>query len=554
MDTPNYLEGANSYPPEISNEYVARGWWQNLTYGDILDRSAASYPDNVAVIDERTRLTYAQLKEKVDRFAIALLELGVKKYDRVLIQLPNRHECITAHFAVQKIGAVSIFAVSRHAYREVSYLFKLTEPVGWIIPLWDGSRDFLPLINQIRSEVEILRYLIMLEDGGALPSGALSMGKLIASIKMSGYPDDYLGQFRPGPNDVALILPTGGTTGLPKGVPRTSNSYFVATSYGFKDTGPQDVVGLATPIGHSLAQQGPVAGSVMKGATLAIIAIPRAKEIMQAVQKNNITILPLVPTQLEDILNDPDLDKYDLSSLRRIQTFGSPLRPETAQKVRELFGTKSSGSCFGSTEGPSTVHLSDETPEVFSKSVGKVLCEGDNWKVIDDQERELSLNTEGELAVKGPSIFTGYYRAEAENKEAFTRDGYFKTGDLGKIDEEGYIYITGRKKDIIQRGGEGIIPSEIESLLHIHPDIEVASVVAMPDPRLGEKACAYVVLKPGKTLSFDELISFLKGLGAGKLLLPERLEVVDELPKTSVGKVDKKKLRQDITSKLILEE
>jgi non-ribosomal peptide synthetase component E (peptide arylation enzyme) len=147
-------------------------------------------------------------------------------------------------------------------------------------------------------------------------------------------------------------------------------------------------------------------------------------------------------------------------------------------------------------------------------------------------------------------VFTGYYRSEDENKEIFTMDGYYKMGDLGNINEEGYIFITGRKKDIIQRGGEGIVPSAIESLLHRHPDVDAASIVAMPDPRLGEKACAYVVLQPGKTLSFDEMIDFLKGLGAGKLLLPERLEIVDELPKTRIGKVDKKALRQDIEEKL----
>jgi len=276
---------------------------------------------------------------------------------------------------------------------------------------------------------------------------------------------------------------------------------------------------------------------------------------MEATQKNRITTLGLVPTQLEDILNHPDLDKYNLSSLRRVVTAGAALRPETAEKARELFGKIGAdfgGSGFGSSEGPCAMHPLDEpvSPEVFRASIGKPICEGDHWKAIDDQERELPPNTEGELVAKGPSVFTGYYRSEAENKEIFTRDGYYKMGDLGKLDEAGNIFITGRKKDVIQRGGEGVVPSEIESLLHMHPDVAAASVVAMPDPRLGEKACAYVVLKPGKTLSLDEVTGFLKGLGAGKLLLPERLEIAGELPKTPIGKVDKKALRQDIEEKL----
>jgi non-ribosomal peptide synthetase component E (peptide arylation enzyme) len=178
------------------------------------------------------------------------------------------------------------------------------------------------------------------------------------------------------------------------------------------------------------------------------------------------------------------------------------------------------------------------------------MCEGDRWKVLDDEGRELPLNAEGELVAKGPCVFTGYYRSEEENTTIFTRDGYYKMGDLGKIDEQGNIYITGRKKDIIQRGGEGIIPSQIENLLHQLSAVLAAAVVGMPDARLGERACAYVVLRPGQTLTFDEMIAGLKGLGAGVLQFPERLEIVEELPKTAVGKVDKKALRGEITEKL----
>jgi non-ribosomal peptide synthetase component E (peptide arylation enzyme) len=178
------------------------------------------------------------------------------------------------------------------------------------------------------------------------------------------------------------------------------------------------------------------------------------------------------------------------------------------------------------------------------------MCEGDHWKVIDEKELEVPPNTVGELVAKGPCVFTGYYRSEAENREVFTHDGYYKMGDMGKINEEGYIFITGRKKDIIQRGGEGIIPSEIEQLLYLHPNIEAAAVVGMPDLRLGERACCYVVLKPGATFGFEEMVAFLKSQGASVLLLPERLEIVDKLPKTTVEKIDKEALRMDIRKKI----
>jgi 2,3-dihydroxybenzoate-AMP ligase/mycobactin salicyl-AMP ligase len=525
----NYLEGAVPYPPEAIREYVKKGWWLDLTFGDILDRSVANHADSTAVIDERARLTYAQLKEKVDRFAIALSKLGVKKYDRILTQLPNRHEFLVAFYGMQRIGAVPVLAIPRHGYREVTHFFKVMEPVGWILPLRDRDQDYLPLIKGVRAQATSLRYLILVDDGNAVPSRAVSFEALAAGVVRKEYPGGYLKQFRPDPNDVAVILSTGGTTGMPKGVPRTHNSYLTNIRYTNSETRPEDIRALVTPIGHSMAHQGPAGGSIFHGATLCLIASPRAKSILEAVQKHRITTLSLVPTQLEDILNLPDLHRYDLTSLRKVETAGAALRPETVRKAEAFFRSIEvdfRGGGFGSSEGPCAIHYPGEPPEVFRLSIGRPMCEGDRWKAIDEQERELSPNTEGELAAKGPSVFTGYYRSEADNREIFTHDGYYKMGDLGKIDEQGYIYITGRKKDVIQRGGEGVIPSEIERLLCLHPFIKSAAVVAMPDRRLGEKACGYVVLKPGKRLSFGEMVAFLKDQGAGVLLLPERLEVV----------------------------
>jgi non-ribosomal peptide synthetase component E (peptide arylation enzyme) len=557
MSKTNYLEGATPYPPDVIEVYAAKGWWLNMTYGDLLDRSASLYPDKLAVIDENSQLTYAQLKEKVDRLAIALLKLGIKKYDRILLQLPNRHEFVVAFYAMQRIGAVPILAVPRQEYHEISHFFKVMEPVGWIVPMRDGNREFLPLIDKIRAESKSLKHLIMVDDGEPLPAGSLSLEKLINDVRLSDYPADYLRQFRPDPNDVAVIYLTGGTTGLPKGVPRTHNSFHTNVRYTNSANTPDDVCGLVTPIGHTMAHQGPVGGSIMYGCTLVLIPVPRAKPILEAIQKYKITKIGFVPTQLEDILNYPDLDKYDLSSVRMVGTTGAPLRPDTAERAAALLkkiGADFRGSGFGSTEGPCAGSHGIRRQEIPRGAIGQPMCEGDRWKVLDDEGHELPLNTEGELVAKGPCVFTGYYRSEEENKTIFTPDGYYKMGDLGKIDEQGNIYITGRKKDIIQRGGEGVIPSQIENLLHQLPAVLAAAVVGMPDARLGERACAYVVLKPGKSMTFAEMIAGLKGLGAGVLQFPERLEIVGELPRTAVGKVDKKALRKEITEKLEKEE
>ncbi|MFH1490587.1 MAG: class I adenylate-forming enzyme family protein, partial [Pseudomonadota bacterium] len=458
-----------------------------------------------------------------------------------------------AFYGMHRIGAVPVLAIPRHGAREIAHFLGLMAPKGWILPLRDGKREFRGLVEEVKPREMGVEHVIMLGDGEEIPGGALSMEGLMAAPLPSDRSSDFLKGHRPDPNDVALILLTGGTTGMPKGVPRTHNSYLTNIRYTNEDTEPDDVRALATPIGHSMAHQGPVGGGIFYGATLCLIPAPRTGPILKAVQRHRITMISFVPTQLEDFLNDPDLDKYDLSSLRKARTAGAALRPETIERARAFFamwGAEFVGGGFGSSEGPCASHRPGEPPEVFQHSIGRPMCEGDHWKVLDGHERALPPGKEGELAARGPCVFTGYYRSEAENSEIFTRDGYYKMGDLGRIDKEGHIYITGRKKDIIQRGGEGIIPSDMEEMLHLHPDILAAAVVGMPDPRLGEKACACVVLKPGTSLTFDGMIDFMKSRGASVLQLPEKLVVVDALPRTPVGKPDKEALRKDIRERM----
>jgi non-ribosomal peptide synthetase component E (peptide arylation enzyme) len=393
----------------------------------------------------------------------------------------------------------------------------------------------------------------MLDDGEEIPRKALSLESLLSGSDSGKDLSKDLVQYRPNPNDVAIILLTGGTTGMPKGVPRTHNSYLTNIRYTNNDTTSDDIRALATPIGHSMAHQGPVGGCFFFGATLCLIAVPRPAPILEAVQRHKITMLSLVPTQLEDILNAPDLEAYDLSSIIRVRTAGAALRPETVKRAQAFFagwGAEFVGGGFGSSEGPCASHRPGEPPEVFNHSIGRPMCDGDHWKVIDETEKELPHGETGELVAKGPCVFTGYYRSQEENAEIFTGDGYYKMGDIGKIDEEGHIFITGRKKDIIQRGGESIIPRDIEELLLLHPEILSAAVVGMPDLRLGEKICAYIVLAPGAHLSLEAMVNFLKSRGASLLQLPERLEVVGVLPKTPVRKTDKALLRKDIREKL----
>ncbi len=561
----NYLVGAFSYSDSVIKEYTSQGFWLNMTYGDILDRHTELYPDRTAFIEDNTNfsITFGQLKEKVDRFAIALLKMGIKKNDRIIVQLPNRHEFIVAFLAAQGIGAVPVLIIPRTGYKELFHFFSITKAVGWIVPLKDGKYEYLSLVKQIKTNVKSLNYLIMLhttDDELLNPDGSFCMTRIINEIELDKYPSGYLNQFRPDPNDVAFILATGGTTGAPKCVPRTYNSYLAqirfSSDFFIRDLNEKTILGLFTPIGHGLAQNGPVGLAFTFGLPLVLGRSPQAKDILEALQKWKITSLALVPTQIEDIVNYPDLEKFDISSLTNICSTGAPIRPKTVEKIKSILLEKTGArflNAFGSSEGPAS-QIAPEGTVIPSGSVG-LPQKGHRWVAVDENNRELPSGAEGELIVKGPCIFNGYYGlSREENDKLFTPNGYYKTGDIGKIDENGFIFITGRKKEIIMRGGESIPARFIEEALEQIDSVEKAAVVGIPDQRLGEKICAYVKCKPEMELSFNRMIDQLKANGLGVMMLPERLEIIDKFPTTNVGKIDKKALQKDITEKLLMSE
>ncbi|MBW1999420.1 MAG: AMP-binding protein, partial [Deltaproteobacteria bacterium] len=254
MTQSKYLEGFIPYTEEQVREYTRVGGWLNLTYGDLLDRAAEKNPDKIAVVDDRTRLTYRELKDKVDRFALALLELGIKPHDRIIIQLPNRYEFVVAFYAMQKIGAVPVLAVPRHGQREISQFFKITRACGWILPPRDGKIEFLPLIEKIRSEVEDLDSVIMPDTDQGLPEFACPMEEMMERAEPEARGPGFLDQYHPDPNDVAVLIPTGGTTGLPKIVPRTHNSLIITNHLiSARVASLGDVLLQATPVGHAMA-------------------------------------------------------------------------------------------------------------------------------------------------------------------------------------------------------------------------------------------------------------------------------------------------------------
>jgi len=356
---------------------------------------------------------------------------------------------------------------------------------------------------------------------------------------------------RPDPDEVSHIMPTGGTTGLPKASVRTHNSYITNVEYHAKawEITSNDTIMVITPVGHSMAMHWGIGAALLNYARLVLLDSTQPEDICEWTQKEKVTAIPSVPALITRVLNMEGLERYDLSSLKKISIGGAPSTPEMLSAAYEKLKCFVINA-FGSSEGTNISTRPGDSMETILNSVGRPACPYDTIKIIDDAGKEVPAGVEGELVSKGPGIFTGYFKSPEENHQIFTKDGFFKTGDKARKDQAGNITITGRIKDIINRGGEKISALDIENRMAAHPGIEEAAVIGMPDAVLGERICAYVKLKPGIGLTFEEIIAFLKSQGASVQQLPERIEFVSDLPVTKVGKIDKKVLREDIKKRI----
>jgi 2,3-dihydroxybenzoate-AMP ligase/mycobactin salicyl-AMP ligase len=532
-----------------ARQYTKNRWWLGLTLGNILDRTADVFPNKEALVDDRVRLTYSELRDKVDRLALGLMHLGIEKGDTVLLQLPNWAEYVYAYFALQKIGCIPVLLISGYKQLEVSHLGVLTEARAWIVPDRYRKVDYLSFIGEVRRKNPQLRQVISvraekgkegftaslegLMERGATPSGRREMTRR-----------------KPKATDVAHIIPSGGTTGLPKGIPRTHNDYICNVEYLHKawEMNIKDVSLVVVPVGHNLALLN-VVGAVLMAYKLVLLDSTKPEDICGTIEREKVTYMPTVPSVVRRILESERLHDYDLSSLKKISAGGEPSAPDLIREVYKQLNCTYINE-FGMSEGLlCRTGLTDDI-ETICNTVGKPCCPYERIRVLNGTGKVLPPNHEGELVTKGPGIFAGYLKNPEEIEKSFLRGGFFRTGDRARMDRSGNLKITGRTKDIIIRGGENISPALVEELLCSHPGIADAAVIGMPDNELGEKVCAYVRLTEGVKIEPEEIKSYMESKGASKLLIPERFEFLSMLPLTEAGKHDKKALREDIKRKI----
>ena len=529
---------------EDKEKYIRLGWWPGITFGDMLDKTADLYPRKEALVDDRVRLTYSGLRERVDRLAVGLIDLGIEKGDTLLLQLPNWAEFVFSFYALQKIGGIPVLLISGYRQLEVSHLCRLTEAKAWIAPEVYRNMDYTSFIGEVKKANPQLNHLISVRAAGQEGYFTASLEGLM-DRELTADDKQKLSARRPSPFDVAHILPSGGTTGLPKAIPRTHNDYICNLEFVARagEMCTDDIWLLTVPVGHNLALLVGTTGFVFVGGKMVLLDSTRVWDICSAIQREKATFMPIVPSLLKRIIDFEELGQYDLGSLKKISASGEASTPELIRSVHEKIGCTYINE-FGMSEGLVLRTGVDYDLETICNTVGRPCCPYDQIKVLDAEGKELPPNTDGELSGKGPSIFAGYLKNPEENKKVFTAEGFFRTGDMARIDDEGNIRITGRIKDIIIRGGENISPVQVEELLLSHPGISDAAVIGIPDKELGEKVCAYIQPVAGVELDPEDIKAFMESRGASKMLIPERFAFIDALPMTQAGKHDKKALRE----------
>jgi 2,3-dihydroxybenzoate-AMP ligase len=538
------LEGCVPWPEALAARYRADGVWEGLTIFEMVERTARRLPDKTAVVHDAHRISYAELIATSTRLADGLYRLGIRPLDRVVMQLPNGLDFVFVYLALCRVGAIPVMALRAHRHAEVRHFVRASGAVGYVIADRLGNFDYRALAAEVQGEFPALRHLIV--------AGEPQAGQVALRDLMRGAEGDTAAAIpRPDPGEVATMLLSGGTTSMSKLIPRTHDDYVLnarlcAQAAGFRE----DTVLMAVlPLGHNynLASPG-LLGAFYCGATAVIAGSTETEHVFELLQRERVTVVAAAVPLISTWLNAGVARRFDLSSLEIVQNGGARLPPELRSRLRNEFGCLPQ-EIYGTAEGLINMTRRDDDDEALMHSSGTPVSELDEIKVVGEDDVEVPDGEPGELVTRGPYTIRGYYQAPEKNAEAFMDGGWYRMGDI--VRRRGRkVYAEGRRKDLINRGGEKINCDEVESLIFAHPKVKVVALVAMADPLFGERACACVVPQPGASLTLDELVAFLREQRIASFKLPERLELMSEFPISPVGKILKRQLREIVEGRI----
>ncbi len=517
------------------------------TLSQVLSQTAARYPQRPVIVDNGKRITYEELNARVDRLARGLIELGVEKGDKVGLWMPNIPEWVIAYFAIARIGAVVVPMNTRYKPHEVSYILDNSEATTlFMVDAFVGI-DYREMIADVRRQLPLLKNVIVV---GEKADNMLSFSE-VESLGAGLLADDRLAQRdeKCDPQDNVFILYTSGTTGNPKGAMLSHHNIAENAKQVTEvlHTTEKDVFLLAVPFFHCFGCVMGITGAITWGASMVPMTVFKAKEALELVEREHVSVLYGVPTmfvlELEEYRKGKEGGSgYDVASLRTGIMAGAPCPVEVMKGVMEELHCNVS-IAYGLTEASPVITMTrfDDSIKKRVETVGRALP-GIEVKIADDDHKPLPPGEMGELACRGYNVMMGYYKMPEVTAEAIDSEGWLYSGDLATMDEEGYVRIVGRKKDMLITGGFNVYPAEIEEYLFTHPKVQNVSVVGVPDDVMGEVAVAYIIPREGETIDPQEIVDYCAGEIAN-FKVPRYVEIVDEFPMTQSGKIQKFRLR-----------
>jgi 2,3-dihydroxybenzoate-AMP ligase len=528
------------WPAEAVERYRKAGYWQGRRLGDFLAEHAEVMGAEIALTADGEQLTYAELDRRAQHLAVGLVGLGISPGDRVVVQLPNTPDFFVLFFAALRVGAIPVLGLPAYRRSEAVHLCGHSRAVAYVVPATDPASgfDYRSLAQEVKEQVPDLRNVLVAGEPGPF----LSLADVEKAGRDSGGSPAVA---ETDPQDPAILLVSGGTTGLPKLIPRTHDDY----AYNVRASAElcrfdRDTVYLAAlPVAHNFALACPgVLGALQVGGTVVLSPSPDPETVFPLIEQHRVTVTAVVPPLAALWSQAAEWAPDDLGSLALLQVGGARLTPEVARQVRSALGCELQ-QVFGMAEGLLSMTRPGDDEERTATTQGRPLSPDDEIRVVDAEGNEVPSGTVGELLTRGPYTLRGYYEAVEYNKTAFTHDGFYRTGDLVRVLPGGDIVIEGRKKDLVNRGGDKVSSDELEGHLRAHPAVLDAAVVPVPDEYLGERTCAWVVLREGHTdLGHPTLDTYLEERGLASYKKPDVVRIVDALPFTGVGKVDKRTL------------
>ena len=529
--------------PAMAARWRGAGLWSDETFAAVLARRVREAPDREALTEGTHRLTYREVAQGIDRMASRLRALGIGKGDVVTIQLPNWIEFAFVFFALERLGAVAVTVSVDFRSRELEYIMRFAGSKMLVCCARFRDFDHVAMARELWPRLPALTCIGVVR--GETDPGMVSLDDIATG---SGPPAGFV----PVTTDADTVMRmafTSGTTGNPKGVMHSHNTTLAASRIlnGDLGLGPDDVMLIWLPLGLNWGYL-TLVQSVLAGARAVLLDRFRAAAALDLIERERVTYIPTAPASLTSILQEPDLARRDLASLRIVVSGGASAPVETIRAWRrvapgallELLGMLETG--YQAYTRPA------DDPERVAGSVGQPASHM-GLKLVDAGGREVARGEEGDICANGPSVHLGYHSNPAANAEAFLPDGWFRSGDLGMIDADGNLRIVGRLKEMINRGGKKFFPREIEEILYTHPQVLYAAIVGIPDARLGERNCLCLVPRAGETPTLEGLVGFL-GDSVATYKLPERLELFSQFPFTPTGKIQRHALVRDVMARI----